>query len=71
MEHALAVDAVRALTLRSRGYRAWTQIIPADITPKNRLLLAAPAATEETAFTQRNEETETNGDERRISRRGR
>jgi len=28
--------------LRSRGYRVWTQTIPAEITPKNRLLLAAP-----------------------------
>ncbi len=42
MDHALAIDAARALTLRSRGYRVWTQTIPAEITPKNRLLLAAP-----------------------------
>ena len=70
MDYALAVDAARALTLRSRGYRVWTQTIPAEITPKNRLLLAAPG-TEETVFTQRNEETGTNGDGRTISRRGR
>ena len=70
MDYALAVDAARALTLRSRGYRVWTQTIPAEITPKNRLLLAAPA-TEETGFTRRNEETGTNGDGRTISRRGR
>jgi hypothetical protein len=41
----LAVDIMRAVHLRRQGYRVWTQSIPADITPKNRLLLAAPAAT--------------------------
>ncbi len=39
MEKTLAVDAVRALTLRSKGYEIATQIIPDDITPKNRLLM--------------------------------
>jgi hypothetical protein len=39
----LAIDAVRALRMKALGYRIWTQTIPADITPKNRLLLAAPA----------------------------
>lgn len=39
----LAIDAVRAVRLRERGYRVWTQAIPSDITPKNRLLLAAPS----------------------------
>jgi len=39
----LAVDVVRALRLRERGYRVRTQTIPAEITPKNRLLLAEPA----------------------------
>jgi hypothetical protein len=43
MDDALAIDAVRAVKLRERGYRVWTQAIPGDITPKNRLLLAAPA----------------------------
>jgi hypothetical protein len=38
----LAVDVVRALQLKQRGYRIWTQSIPADITPKNRLLIGAP-----------------------------
>ena len=38
----LAIDVVRALGLERRGYRIWTQTIPADITPKNRLLLGAP-----------------------------
>jgi hypothetical protein len=28
--------------LEQQGYRIWTQTIPADITPKNRLLLGAP-----------------------------
>jgi hypothetical protein len=28
--------------LSQQGYRIWTQAIPAGITPKNRLLLAAP-----------------------------
>jgi hypothetical protein len=39
----VAIDIVRALRLRQRGYRIWTQAIPAAITPKNRLLLGAPA----------------------------
>jgi hypothetical protein len=39
-----AVDVMRAVRLGQRGYRVWTQTIPADITPKNRLLLAEPAA---------------------------
>jgi hypothetical protein len=29
--------------LRAQGYRVYTQLIPGDITPKNRLLLAEPA----------------------------
>ncbi len=39
MDKTLAVDTVRAVRLRSRGYRIATQIIPDDITPKNRLLM--------------------------------
>ena len=39
MDKTLAVDAVRAVKLRSRGYRIVTQLIPDDITPKNRLLM--------------------------------
>jgi len=35
-----AIDATRALCLRQAGYRVHTQCIPAEITPKNRLLLA-------------------------------
>lgn len=37
-----AVDVVRALKLRDRGYRTWTQVIPGTITPKNRLLMGRP-----------------------------
>jgi hypothetical protein len=40
----VAIDVMRAVRLRQRGYRVWTQTIPADITPKNRLLLGAPQA---------------------------
>ena len=38
----LAVDVVRALRLKQRGYRIWTQSISSDITPKNRLLIGTP-----------------------------
>ena len=38
----LAIDVMRAVRLKERGYRVWTQTIPPEITPKNRLLLAAP-----------------------------
>jgi hypothetical protein len=40
----LAVDVTRAALLRSRGYRVYTQLIPGDITPKNRLLLGEPGS---------------------------
>lgn len=42
MAPPLAIDATRAAKLRSAGYRVHTQLIPTEITPKNRLLLAAP-----------------------------
>ena len=42
VDGAVAIDIVRALRLEQRGYRVWTQTIPATITPKNRLLLGAP-----------------------------
>jgi hypothetical protein len=44
LDRALAIDVLRAVRLEQRGYRVWTQSIPADITPKNRLLLGTPAA---------------------------
>lgn len=40
----VAIDIVRAMRLTQQGYRIWTQAIPADITPKNRLLLGAPVS---------------------------
>ena len=42
MEGPLAVDALRAARLHLQGYRVLTQTLPADITPKNRLLIAWP-----------------------------
>lgn len=38
----IAIDIVRAIRLAGQGYRIWTQAIPPEITPKNRLLLGAP-----------------------------
>jgi hypothetical protein len=38
----LGIDIMRAVRLKQKGYRVWTQAIPAAITPKNRLLLGAP-----------------------------
>lgn len=38
----LAVDVMRAAWLRQRGYTIATQTIPADVTPKNRLLMGHP-----------------------------
>jgi hypothetical protein len=42
VDRPLAIDILRALRLERQAYRVWTQTIPATITPKNRLLLAAP-----------------------------
>lgn len=42
MDGPLAVDATRVARLRSAGYRVYTHTIPAEISPKNRLLLAEP-----------------------------
>ena len=39
LEPALAIDVARAARLEAGGYQVWTQTIPKDITPKNRLLL--------------------------------
>jgi hypothetical protein len=44
VDRAVAIDIVRAMRLEQQGYRIWTQTIPASITPKNRLLLGAPAS---------------------------
>jgi hypothetical protein len=42
LDGPLAMDATRVARVRSQGYRVYTQVIPVDITPKNRLLLAEP-----------------------------
>lgn len=44
LDGPLAMDVMRAVTLERQGYRVWTQTIPADVTPKNRLLLGEPLA---------------------------
>jgi len=44
VDRPLAVDIVRAMRLTQQGYRIWTQAIPGEITPKNRLLLGDPAS---------------------------
>lgn len=41
MDRDLAIDATRVSRLRAAGYRVWTSVIPAAITPENRLLIAA------------------------------
>lgn len=43
LDGPMAIDVMRAQRLRERGYRVWTQTISNSITPKNRLLLGAPA----------------------------
>jgi len=42
MDNALAIDVMRAHWLAGAGYRIWTQVIPANITPQNRLLIGSP-----------------------------
>ena len=44
LDGPLAVDVCRAVLLRSRGYRIFTQHIPQEITPMNRLLMAEEIA---------------------------
>lgn len=44
VDAALAIDVRRAIGLERRGYRVWAQLIPAAITPKNRLLIGVPRA---------------------------
>ncbi|HMD36433.1 MAG TPA: hypothetical protein VKH42_15760, partial [Vicinamibacterales bacterium] len=43
LDPAAAIDATRAVRLMDQGYRVWTQAIPPDITPQNRLLLGVPS----------------------------
>jgi SAM-dependent methyltransferase len=42
LDGPLAMDVARVTKLQAAGYRVATQLIPAEITPKNRLLLAEP-----------------------------
>jgi hypothetical protein len=42
LDAALAIDVTRVARLRAAGYTVYTQTIPPEITPKNRLLLASP-----------------------------
>jgi len=42
VDGGLAIDIERAMRLQRAGYRVWTQAIPAEITPKNRLLIGEP-----------------------------
>lgn len=42
---ALAMDLERAARLRTLGYSVWTEAIPEEVSPKNRLLLGTPAGT--------------------------
>ena len=42
LDSALAIDVRRAARLEAAGYRVWTQTIPVEVTPKNRLLLGRP-----------------------------
>lgn len=42
LDPALAIDVTRAARLSAANYHVHTQTIPADITPKNRLLLGQP-----------------------------
>jgi hypothetical protein len=49
IDPCVAIDVMRATRLTREGYRVWTQTIPAEITPKNRLLLGAPVGTSHVA----------------------
>jgi hypothetical protein len=42
MDGPLAVDAARVARFRTNGYQVFTRMIPATITPKNRLLIGQP-----------------------------
>ncbi len=44
LDSSLAIDVTRVGTLRNAGYDVHTHAIPAAITPKNRLIFAAPCA---------------------------
>lgn len=41
-DRALAIDRERVAALRARGLSVWAPSIPADVSPKHRLIVAAP-----------------------------
>lgn len=43
LDGSLAVDVERATRLRASGYQIWTQSIPEEVSPKNRLLMGRMA----------------------------
>jgi hypothetical protein len=43
VDRGLAIDIMRVVRMEQRGYRVWTQTISAQVTPKNRVLIAVPA----------------------------
>jgi hypothetical protein len=53
LDAPLAIDVTRAARLEHEGYRVRSQLIPPEITPKNRLLLGEPRAGESSARTPR------------------
>jgi hypothetical protein len=48
LDGPIAIDIVRAMHLEQQGYRVWTQTIPPEITPKNRLLIGGPSGRSDT-----------------------
>jgi Methyltransferase domain len=44
IDGSIAIDMMRAQRLRANGFEVWARLIPVDITPMNRLLLARPLA---------------------------
>ena len=44
VEPPVAIDILRAVRLQREGYRIWTQTIPPEVTPQNRLLLGEPVS---------------------------
>ena len=42
VDASLAIDMTRAARLRASGYAVYTHLVPATITPKNRLLMGEP-----------------------------
>lgn len=43
LDPAISIDVTRVARMRAAGYAVHTQLVPADITPENRLLVAVPS----------------------------